>query len=37
MALIATQASSEKMLWVVRLHADANYGRGEYAVLVCCS
>jgi acetyltransferase len=34
MAFIAVEASSGKMLGVVRLHADANYERGEYAILV---
>src|SRR5207248_6096583 len=34
MAFIAIEPSSESMLGVVRLHADANYERGEYAVLV---
>jgi acetyltransferase len=34
MAFIATEESSGKMLGVVRVHADANYERGEFAVLV---
>jgi acetyltransferase len=34
MAFIALEQSSGKMLGVVRLHADANYERGEYAILV---
>jgi acetyltransferase len=34
MAFIAVEQSSGYMLGVVRLHADANYERGEYAVLV---
>jgi acetyltransferase len=34
MAFIAIEVTSGKMLGVVRLHADANYDRGEYAVLV---
>jgi acetyltransferase len=34
MAFIAIEASSGKMLGVVRLHADANYEHGEYAILV---
>ena len=34
MAFIALEESSGKMLGVVRLHADANYERGEYAILV---
>jgi acetyltransferase len=34
MALIAIEQSSGNMLGVVRLHADANYERGEYAILV---
>jgi acetyltransferase len=34
MALIAIEESSGQMLGVVRLHADANYDRGEYAILV---
>jgi acetyltransferase len=34
MAFIAIEESSGNMLGVVRLHADANYERGEYAVLV---
>src|SRR5262249_42038801 len=34
MAFIATEDSSGKMLGVVRVHADANYERGEFAVLV---
>ena len=34
MAFVAVEASSGKMLGVVRLHADANYERGEYAILV---
>jgi acetyltransferase len=34
MAFIAIEESSGKMLGVVRLHADANYDKGEYAVLV---
>jgi acetyltransferase len=34
MAFIAIEESSGKMLGVVRLHADANYERGEYAILV---
>jgi acetyltransferase len=35
MAFIAIEETSRKMLGVVRLHADANYERGEYAILVC--
>jgi acetyltransferase len=34
MAFIAIEESSRRMLAVVRLHADANYERGEYAILV---
>jgi acetyltransferase len=34
MAFIATEESSSKMLGVVRVHADANYERGELAILV---
>jgi acetyltransferase len=34
MAFIAIEDASGEMLGVVRLHADANYERGEYAVLV---
>jgi acetyltransferase len=34
MAFIATEESSGNMLGVVRLHADANYECGEYAILV---
>jgi acetyltransferase len=34
MAFIALDESSGNMLGVVRLHADANYERGEYAILV---
>jgi acetyltransferase len=34
MAFIAIEESSGQMLGVVRLHADANYEHGEYAVLV---
>jgi acetyltransferase len=34
MAFIAIEESSGEMLGVVRLHADANYDSGEYAVLV---
>lgn len=34
MAFIAIDEASGGMLGVVRLHADANYERGEYAVLV---
>jgi acetyltransferase len=34
MAFIAIEQSSGNMLGVVRLHADANYDKGEYAVLV---
>jgi acetyltransferase len=34
MAFIAIEETSGKMLGVVRLHADANYERGEYAILV---
>jgi acetyltransferase len=34
MAFIAIEESFGKMLGVVRLHADANYERGEYAILV---
>ena len=34
MAFIALEESPGNMLGVVRLHADANYERGEYAVLV---
>jgi acetyltransferase len=34
MAFIALDASSGRMLGVVRLHADSNYESGEYAVLV---
>jgi acetyltransferase len=34
MAFIAIEESSGKMLGVVRAHADANYERGEFAILV---
>ena len=34
MAFIAIEQSSGNMLGVVRLHADANYEGGEYAILV---
>jgi acetyltransferase len=34
MAFIATEEASGAMLGVVRLHANANYDAGEYAVLV---
>ena len=34
MAFIAIDEASGKMLGVVRLHADANYDTGEYAILV---
>jgi acetyltransferase len=34
MAFIAIEEASGKMLGVVRMHADANYERGEYAILV---
>jgi acetyltransferase len=34
MALIAIEQRSREMLGVVRLHADANYETGEYAILV---
>jgi len=34
MAFIAIEESPGNMLGVVRLHADANYERGEYAILV---
>jgi acetyltransferase len=34
MAFIAIEEASGKMLGVVRLHADANYESGEYAILV---
>jgi acetyltransferase len=34
MAFIAIEEASGNMLGVVRLHADANYERGEYAILV---
>src|SRR5215471_8348598 len=34
MAFIAIEESSGNMLGVVRLHADANYERGDYAILV---
>ncbi len=34
MAFIAVDEASGEMLGVVRLHSDANYERGEYAVLV---
>src|SRR5262249_62038184 len=34
MAFVAIEESSGELLGVVRLHADANYERGEYAVLV---
>ena len=34
MAFIAIEQSSGNLLGVVRLHADANYERGEYAILV---
>ena len=33
-ALVAIDPSSGEMLGVVQLHADANYDRGEYAILV---
>jgi acetyltransferase len=33
-AFIAVEEASGKMLGVVRMHADANYERGEYAILV---
>jgi hypothetical protein len=33
-ALVAIDQSSGEMLGVVQLHADANYDKGEYAVLV---
>jgi acetyltransferase len=34
MALVAIDESTGEMLGVVRLHADANYRSGEYAILV---
>jgi acetyltransferase len=34
MAFIAIEESSGKMLGVVRLHSDANYDSGEFAILV---
>jgi acetyltransferase len=34
MALLAIEKASGRMLGVVRMHADANYERGEYAILV---
>jgi acetyltransferase len=34
MAFIAVEEASGEMLGVVRLHADANYERGEFAILV---
>jgi acetyltransferase len=34
MAFIAIEEASGEMLGVVRLHANANYDRGEYAILV---
>jgi acetyltransferase len=34
MAFVALEEPSSEMLGVVRLHADANYERGEYAILV---
>ena len=34
MAFIAIEESSGKMLGAVRLHADANFDTGEYAILV---
>jgi acetyltransferase len=34
MAFLAIEETSGKMLGVVRMHADANYERGEYAILV---
>jgi acetyltransferase len=34
MAFIAIETATGKMLGVVRLHADANYETGEYAILV---
>jgi acetyltransferase len=34
MAFIAIEEASGELLGVVRLHADANYDHGEYAVLV---
>jgi acetyltransferase len=34
MAFIAVEEASGKMLGVVRMNADANYERGEYAILV---
>jgi acetyltransferase len=34
MAFVAIEESTGNMLGVVRLHADANYDTGEYAVLV---
>ena len=34
MAFIAIDVASGKMLGVVRLHANANYDSGEYAILV---
>jgi len=34
MALLAIEEASGRMLGVVRIHADANYEHGEYAILV---
>jgi acetyltransferase len=34
MAFLAIEAATGNMLGVIRLHADANYDTGEYAVLV---
>ena len=34
MAFIAIEAASGQMLGVVRLHANANYDSGEYAILI---
>jgi acetyltransferase len=34
MAFIAIEETSGRMLGVVRLHADANYETGEYAILL---
>jgi acetyltransferase len=34
MAFIAIEVTSGKMLGVVRLHANADYDRGEYAILI---
>ena len=34
MAFVAIEEATGKMLGVIRLHADANYDSGEYAVLV---